>query len=364
MQWGVVPHWQRFGDESGQIKTINARGENLLEAPTGLWASLKKNKRCVVVVHGYFEWLKPQPPTPANGEKKPHFIRYKDDSKLMMFAGLWDCVKLEDAPNGQELYTFAIVTVETSKQLEWLHDRMPLILTNDNDIDTWLDNDKGWSKEVASIVKPYTGPDLEWYGCLFVSRSSHPHASLSYPVPTEVGKVGTDSPSYVLPVSQRKDGIQAMFARQKAKPAVSSSASLSSPSSSRLTSTSTQQTTPLPSTPTTPRASRQQKTAAAPDSNEVDRDVIEICSSPPPKDPNVIDITSSPMVTTPGKRKRPLSPPPSTRKKPKMGAASPIKQKVCLPSDMTRLLMLTFPQQQKQAAKGTAKITSFFSSKE
>jgi len=36
----------------------------------------------------------------------------------------------------------------------------------------------------------------------------------SYPVPKEVGKVGAEDPSFILPVSQRKDGIAAMFKKQ------------------------------------------------------------------------------------------------------------------------------------------------------
>ncbi len=36
----------------------------------------------------------------------------------------------------------------------------------------------------------------------------------SYQVPKEVGKVGTESPTFVEPVSQRPDGIEAMFAKQ------------------------------------------------------------------------------------------------------------------------------------------------------
>ena len=39
---------------------------------------------------------------------------------------------------------------------------------------------------------------------------------ISYAVPKEVGKVGTESPTFIQPVSERKDGIQAMFARQNA----------------------------------------------------------------------------------------------------------------------------------------------------
>ena len=37
----------------------------------------------------------------------------------------------------------------------------------------------------------------------------------SYQVPKEVGKVGTESPTFIEPIAQRKDGIQAMFAKQK-----------------------------------------------------------------------------------------------------------------------------------------------------
>lgn len=42
----------------------------------------------------------------------------------------------------------------------------------------------------------------------------------SYPVPTEVGKVGTNSPSYVIPVKERKDGIANFFKKQSAGHAV------------------------------------------------------------------------------------------------------------------------------------------------
>src|SRR5688572_19325782 len=37
----------------------------------------------------------------------------------------------------------------------------------------------------------------------------------SYQVPKEVGKIGTESPTYIEPVAARKDGIQAMFAKQR-----------------------------------------------------------------------------------------------------------------------------------------------------
>jgi hypothetical protein len=41
--------------------------------------------------------------------------------------------------------------------------------------------------------------------------------SCSYPVPNEVGKVSANSAEFIKPVSQRKDGIEVMFAKQAAK---------------------------------------------------------------------------------------------------------------------------------------------------
>lgn len=40
----------------------------------------------------------------------------------------------------------------------------------------------------------------------------------SYQVPKEVGKVGTESPRFIEPVANRKDGIEAMFSKQKVPP--------------------------------------------------------------------------------------------------------------------------------------------------
>lgn len=53
------------------------------------------------------------------------------------------------------------------------------------------------------------------------SASSTNHDPNSYPVSPDVGKVGNESPAFVEPISERKDGIVAMFAHQgsqKSKP--------------------------------------------------------------------------------------------------------------------------------------------------
>lgn len=89
---GLVPFWtKRNPDYSSVMKTINARDDSLKEN-RGMWNTMKKTKRCIVVAQGFYEWLK------KNGgkEKIPHFVKRRD-GQLMCFAGLWDCVQYEGA---------------------------------------------------------------------------------------------------------------------------------------------------------------------------------------------------------------------------------------------------------------------------
>jgi putative SOS response-associated peptidase YedK len=85
-----VPFWtKRNPDYGSKMKTINCRDDSLFE-DRGMWTTMKKKKRCIIVAQGFYEWLK------KNGgkEKIPHFTKRKD-GQLMCLAGLWDCVQFE-----------------------------------------------------------------------------------------------------------------------------------------------------------------------------------------------------------------------------------------------------------------------------
>jgi putative SOS response-associated peptidase YedK len=89
-----VPFWtKRNPDYGSKMKTINCRDDSLFE-DRGMWTTMKKRKRCIIVAQGFYEWLK------KNGgkEKLPHFTKRKD-GQLMCFAGLWDCVQFEGMPS-------------------------------------------------------------------------------------------------------------------------------------------------------------------------------------------------------------------------------------------------------------------------
>lgn len=78
---------------------------------------------------------------------------------------------------------------------------MPVILDNGSEaIRTWLDPDRTeWSNDLQSLLKPYEG-SLE-----------------CYPVTKDVGKVGNNSPSFLVPINsaENKNNIANFFGNQK-----------------------------------------------------------------------------------------------------------------------------------------------------
>jgi putative SOS response-associated peptidase YedK len=83
-----VPFWtKRNPDYGSKMKTINCRDDSLLD-DRGMWTTMKRSKRCIVVAQGFYEWLK------KGSQKIPHFTRRKD-GQLMCLAGLWDMVQFE-----------------------------------------------------------------------------------------------------------------------------------------------------------------------------------------------------------------------------------------------------------------------------
>ncbi|KAK3350193.1 hypothetical protein B0T25DRAFT_570769 [Lasiosphaeria hispida] len=198
MKWGLIPFWtKRTPDYGSVLKTINCRDDSLA-SPGGMWATMKARKRCVVVAQGFYEWLRPG--GPGSKEKVPHYIKRKD-GKLMCFAGLWDCVRYEGEEGAR--YTYTIITTESNKQLRFLHDRMPVILEPGSEaVKTWLDPGRyEWNEELQGLLRPFEG-ELE-----------------VYPVSKEVGKVGNNSPSFIIPVASRenKNNIANFFAKEPAK---------------------------------------------------------------------------------------------------------------------------------------------------
>jgi len=141
-QWGLIPFWAK-----APKPMINARAETASEKPAFKQAFRKR--RCLIPASGFFEWAK------EDGEKKPYFICLQDKSP-MAFAGL--CEEWY-SPDGKIVKTCAILTVEANSFLQFIHHRMPVILTPAKGMN-WLDLIES---EVSpqDILMPYDSENME-----------------------------------------------------------------------------------------------------------------------------------------------------------------------------------------------------------
>ena len=145
-RWGLVPFWAK--DEKIGNSLINARGETVAAKPS-FRTSFKKN-RCLVLADGFFEWQK------VAGGKQPIYIRMRE-GRPFVFAGLWD--------RWNETESFTIITTEPNHLCSNVHDRMPVILRED-EFARWLD--AGTPMEsVSALIRPHSDEEME---CFPVSR--------------------------------------------------------------------------------------------------------------------------------------------------------------------------------------------------
>ncbi len=148
MKWGLIPHWTK--DIQTAKRSINARAESLSEKPS--FRDLLNNRRCLVPASGFFEWRK-------EGNKRIPFYLHLPKSPLFAFAGLYD--RWTD-PEGNLVVTFTIITTESNVLIAKIHDRMPSILSAENE-DRWLSTTPLSAQDLKEILAPFPGGDMSIY---------------------------------------------------------------------------------------------------------------------------------------------------------------------------------------------------------
>lgn len=181
------------------LAQMNARSETVAEK--GAFRRLLQRRRCVVMVEGFYEWhqvllekwsrracmrlcedIRAQPvcplavPTrqftpalpPCHGQelggKQPYYLHLGD---VMFLAGLFDC--WEAAGCESPMYTYTILTTDSSAPIKWLHDRMPVVLRTPEARDAWLGETV---PPVPELCQPYSGAAGSPYP---VCQSAHLH---------------------------------------------------------------------------------------------------------------------------------------------------------------------------------------------
>lgn len=145
MRWGLIPRWAK--DEKIGYKLINARSETVFEKP--MWKGIVKRNRCLVPANGFYEWQK------RGSGKQPFYIHYPDE-RIFSFAGIWETWLHE----GTEWHTYTILTTAPNKEMEPIHDRMPVILHSEDEAQ-WLAADT--EEEINVLLAPLENGALETY---------------------------------------------------------------------------------------------------------------------------------------------------------------------------------------------------------
>ena len=170
VRWGYVPGWVKDPREFSLL--INARAETMLEKPS--FRNAVRNTRCVVPASGYYEWMKG-----PDGKKQPYYITLADGAP-MAFAGLYSQWA---GPEGEEVDTACIVTVEPNLEISSVYDRMPALLFGEA-VELWLNTRDIEAARAAALCQP------------------PPEGSMAYhPVGKAIGSVKAEGPELIRPVA-------------------------------------------------------------------------------------------------------------------------------------------------------------------
>lgn len=144
--WGLVPPWAK--ERRVGYKMFNARKETLLDRPAFKKAAVCR--RCLVVMEGFYEWKK------EGKTKTPYHISLQDD-RLFAVAGLWET--WTSPITGELLHTCTVITQEPNDFMAELHDRMPAILTTEQE-KYWIDNDIS-AEQAIQMLEPIPNDMLQ-----------------------------------------------------------------------------------------------------------------------------------------------------------------------------------------------------------
>lgn len=211
MRWGLVPSWFSGEPQNFIFNTVNCRLESCMDRRS-FKGAIAAERRCVVVAEGFFEWK-----TETNGNKQPYYVYFKQPRGVNMAAREWDGVTdahqlmhnghwigprmltmagIFDVSTSKDvLYSYSILTMDAPRYLQWLHNRVPLILDGDEAVASWLDPNYSFEELTYSVRCP---PNL-----------------VCHPVSPSVAKVTNNTVECVLPYHTEEDKGNDVAARPK-----------------------------------------------------------------------------------------------------------------------------------------------------
>lgn len=138
LQWGFLASWQV--DFAGATRPINARSETVAEKP--VFKAAYRSRRCIIPANSFYEWR-------GEGRTKECFQIGLADHPSFGMAGVYETWE------GHEgcIESMAILTCGPNRQMEEIHDRMPVMLRRE-EFESWLDPKR---RAVPELLRPYPG---------------------------------------------------------------------------------------------------------------------------------------------------------------------------------------------------------------
>lgn len=146
MRWGFLPVWAKDTKRA----VINARVESLVEKP--YFKGAVKRHRCLIPASGFYEWQQ------RETGKQPYLFTLKNQHHFAM-AGIYS---IWESPDGSVVPTYAIITGKPNATVKPIHDRMPLVLEEDEE-EVWLSNDEQAARIIADVVSVYPASKMTGY---------------------------------------------------------------------------------------------------------------------------------------------------------------------------------------------------------
>jgi putative SOS response-associated peptidase YedK len=145
-RWGLIPHWS----DSARVgsRMFNARAETLADAPA--FRDAFQRKRCLVPVECFYEWRR-------EGEVRQPYTIGRADGRPLVLAGLWDGWR--DPATDTVRRSFTIVTSAPNEAMSSIHNRMPVILPEE-EWDSWLDRGFPDRGRLLAMLEPREEPEL------------------------------------------------------------------------------------------------------------------------------------------------------------------------------------------------------------
>lgn len=145
LRWGLVPTWA--DDVKIGNRMINARIESVTERPAYRNLIGRGSRRALQLADGYYEWLKPE----RRGEARQPFLFRVDGGAPFAFAALWTPAKI----GGEWIESVVLLTCDAAPNpvAAAIHDRMPVMLADEDRQRAWLDGDLD-AEEALALCEP------------------------------------------------------------------------------------------------------------------------------------------------------------------------------------------------------------------